>query len=71
MFSMKKVESNFSHSDRLLREVADLLFPKFDVREVEGLRGFVLQPPVFDLAAGRSREQDKGFHQQYCTLRPR
>ena len=36
MFSMKKVESNFSHSDRLLREVVDLLFPKFEVREVEG-----------------------------------
>lgn len=36
MFSMKKVESNFNHSDRLLKEVAELLFPKFDVREVEG-----------------------------------
>jgi hypothetical protein len=36
MFSMKKVESNFNHSDRLLKEVAELLFPKFEVREVEG-----------------------------------
>lgn len=35
MFNMKKVEP-ITQNDRLLKEVADLLFPKFEVREVDG-----------------------------------
>lgn len=36
MFGMKKVEPEISRSDKILHEISALLFPKFEVREVEG-----------------------------------